>query len=117
MNSKNNNIFYFWKIGKQIYDKKYDCENVVGKYSNYLSYYYGNSHLFNRDNIHFMKNFYLDFPIYYSKLSNISWEQYKLILKIKDKKERFFYFFISLFFNSDLEETKEFINNNYYLRI
>lgn len=64
-----------------------------------------------------MERFYLNFPIYYSKLDNITWDQYKLLLMIEDKKERFFYFYLSLFFNSDIDETKEFINNNYFLRI
>ena len=82
-----------------------------------MSYYFGNSYLFTRDNIHFMERFYLNFPIYYSKLDNITWDQYKLLLMIEDKKERFFYFYLSLFFNSDIDETKEFINNNYFLRI
>lgn len=64
-----------------------------------------------------MERFYLNFPIYYPKLNNITWDQYKLLLMIEDKKERYFYFYLSLFFNSDIDETKEFINNNYFLRI
>ena len=111
------NLYYLWKIGKSIYYKKNKCENVLERYSTYLSYYFGNSSFFTRDNVYFMEKFYLNFPIYYSKLDNISWEQYILLLKINNRKERFFYFYLSLFFNSDITETKDFINNNYYFRI
>lgn len=111
------NLCSLWKIGKNVHNNREKYNNVVEKYSDYFSYYFGNSYLFTRDNIHLMERFYLNFPIYYDKLNNISWEQYKLLLKIKDKKERFFYFYLSLFFNSNLDETNEFINNNYYVRI
>lgn len=117
MNSIKNNIFYFWKVGKIVYEKSKVYDNAVGKYSDYFSYYFGNSTLFTRDNIKYMEMFYLNFPIYYSKLNDMSWEQYKLLLDIENKKERLFYFYLSLFFNSDLEETRDFIFNNYFLRI
>lgn len=111
------NLCSLWKIGKNVHSNREKYNNVVEKYSDYFSYYFGNSYLFTRDNIHLMERFYLNFPIYYDKLNNISWEQYKLLLKIRDKKERFFYFHLSLFFNSDFDETNEFIDNNYYVRI
>ena len=112
----NNSIYLYWNIGRRICEKnKY--QNIIEKYSNYLSYYYGNSYFFTRENIHYMKRFYLDFPIYYDKLCSISWEQYRLLLKIRDKKERFFYYRLSLLFKSDYKDTLEFIDNKYYFRI
>ena len=109
------NLLLFWNIGKKVY---YDTSsNAIEKYSNHYSYYYGNSYLFNRENIRLMKVFYICFPIFYKKLNNISWEQYKLLFNINDRKERLFYFYISLFFNSDFEDTNNFIDNDYYLRI
>lgn len=111
----NNHII--WKIGKIVYDSKDKYENVVEKVSNYFSYYYGNSSFFTRCNVNLMKRFYLEFPIYYKDLEKISWDQYMLILSLNDKRERYFYFYLSLFFKSDLLETAEFINNNYYFRI
>lgn len=92
-------------------------ENIIDKLSTYFSYYFGNSFLFTRSNIRFMRRFYLQFPIYYSNLENISWEQFLLILNINDKDESLFYFFLVLFFKSNLQETFEFIENNYYNRI
>ena len=112
-----NNLLLFWNIGKKVYEEKDIRENAIEKYSNYYSYYYGNSYLFSRENIRFMKLFYISFPIFYKELYNVSWEQYKLLIRINNRKERLFYFYISLFFNSDLIETSDFINNDYYLRI
>lgn len=108
-------LLLFWSIGKQVYED--NSINAVEKYSNHYSYYYGNSYLFNRENIRLMKVFYMCFPIFYKKLNNISWDQYKLLFNINDRKERLFYFYISLFFNSDFDDTNDFINNNYYIRI
>ena len=110
-------LYYIWRIGRSIHNKKNKYNNIIQKYSTYLSYYFGNSYFFTIDNIYLMEMFYLNFPIYYSKLNSISWEQYKLLLRIKNKKERFFYFYLSLFFDSDFNETKEFIVNNYFFRI
>ena len=64
------NLLLFWNIGKKVYE---NTDNyAVEKYSTYYSYYYGNSYMFSRENIRFMKLFYLCFPIYYRKLNNIS---------------------------------------------
>ena len=117
MNYIKNNIFYFWKIGKEVYEKRNIYDDVVSRYSKYLSYYFGTSRLFTRENIRYMERLYLNFPMYYNKMNNINWEQYKLLFNIRDKDERLFYYYLSLFFNSDLDETREFINNNYYVRI
>ena len=113
----NYSIYYYWSIGKRVYEKRLLCDNSVEKYSTFLSYYSGNSSLFTRENIRYMKRLYLNFPIFYEKLNMISWNQYKLLLRINNKKERFFYFYLSLLFNSDYNETIELINNNYYFRI
>ena len=109
------NLLLFWNIGKKVYEN--NDNYAVEKYSTYYSYYYGNSYMFSRENIKFMELFYICFPIFQDALNNISWEQYKLLFKIENRKERLFYFYISLFFNSDLEDTSNLINNNYYLRI
>ena len=111
-----NNLLLYWNIGKKVYEDK-ETINSIEKYSNYYSYYYGNSYLFNRENIRLMKLFYICFPIFNKKLNNISWDQYKLLFRINDRKERLFYFYTSLFFNSDLLDTNNLIENDYYLRI
>ena len=111
------NIFLFWNIGRNVYEKESLCENIIKKYSDYYSYYFGNSLLFTRENIHLMKRLYLNFPIFHKKLESISWEQYILLLKVNNLKERRFYFYLSLLFHSNYEDTYELIKNNYYLRL
>lgn len=112
-----NRLILYWKIGKDVYEKNKLYDNVIEKYSEYYTYLFGNSFLFTRENIHFMKRFYLNFPIFYSSLEKISWEQYKLLLGIYNRDERNFYFQLSLLFESDYDETVDFIKNQYYLRI
>lgn len=112
-----NQLILFWKIGKDVYEKQDQYDNIIKKYSDYYTYLFGNSFLFTRENIHFMKRFYLNFPIFYNSLEKISWEQYKLLLRIDNYDERFFYFRLSLLFNSDYNETYDFIYNQYYFRI
>ncbi len=117
MNLNKYSNFLFWNIGKNVYEEQSSCENPVKKYSDYCSYLFGDSLLFTREKIHLMKRFYLNFPIFYEKLEKISWRQFELLLKIPNKKERNFYFYLILLFQSNYDETYEFIKNNYYIRI
>ncbi len=111
------NISLFWNIGKTLYQNQDHYENIIQKYSSYYSYYFGNSFSFTRENLHYMKQFYINFPIYHSVFESFTWNQYKLLLQIKNKKERYFYFYCSLFFHSNYEDTYDFIQNDYYSRI
>ena len=117
MNLIKNRLYLFWKIGKIACEKQKYYDNVVEKLSDYYSYYFGDSNYFTRESIHMMKKFYINFPIYYKELNNISWNQYRLLLSLSNKNEMYFYFRISLLFFSDYQETLDFINNNYYVRI
>lgn len=110
-------LFIFWNIGRIVWENRFKYLNPIEKYSLFFSYQYGDSYHFKRNDIRLMRRFYLDFPIYYHSLNKISWEQFKEILVLNDKDERYFYYYLSLFFNSDLQETKEFISNEYYVRI
>jgi hypothetical protein len=112
-----NRVFLFWNIGKSVYEKENSYFNVIEKYSNYCSYYFGNSIQFTRENIHLMKRFYMNFPIYHSKLNEFSWEQYQLLLSIQDKKERAFYYSLLILFQSNYQELVELLENHYYERI
>ncbi len=112
-----NKVFLFWNIGKNLYERENSCSNIVQKYSEYCSYYYGNSIQFTRENMHFMKRFYMNYPIYHSKFNDLSWEHIQLFLQIPDRQERNFYFYISLFINCNYTETIDLIQNHYYIRI
>lgn len=117
MKSSQFGLSFYWNVGKSAYLYDHVCENIIEKLSNYYSYYFGNSFLFSRENIHLMKRFYLNFPIFQKQLNQMSWDQYQFLLKIPDKEERNFYFQLSLLFHSNLEETKDFVKNQYYIRI
>ena len=110
-------LFIFWNIGKRVWENRDSYLNPIKKYSEFYSYYYGNSYMFTREDIRLMRRFYLDFPIFYKSMNKISWEQYKEILRLDNKKERFFYYYLSIFFNCDINDTKEFISNDYFIRI
>ena len=109
-------IYYFWKIGKFLFDKKSKCLNIVEKTSCFLSYYYGDSNIFSLENINMMKKFYLYFPIYNKYIEKIDWLHYIKILKLS-KKECYFYYKLVLFCNCDISELEILINNNVFLRI
>ena len=111
------NSILFWNIGKSVYENQDYCENVFQKYSDYCSYYYGNSILFSRENIHLMKRFYMNFPIFHKRLEEISWEMIQYLLKIPKKKERLFYYYLSLFLQCNYDEMITMIQNHYYDRI
>ena len=107
-------LFLFWKIGKLVSKKQKCCENVVVKYSNFFSYYYGMSSTFSISNINYMKRFYSCFPLYINKLNNLSFEHYKLLIHICELEERYFYFWVAMFCRSSVEELKLMISNNLY---
>ena len=110
-------LLLFWKIGEIVCKNRSKHLNIVEKCSNYYSYLFGNSYVFTRENIWLMEKFYLMFPVFSPRLENITWDQYRLLFNINDLKERYFYFYILLFFGFNYDETKDLINNKYYLRI
>lgn len=112
-----NKLFLFWNIGKKVYEEQNSCENVIKKYSDYCSYYFGDSLLFTRENIHLMKRFYMNYPIFYKEMTNITWNQYQLLLLIHNKKERMFYYALSLFISADYNELLNLVQNQYFLII
>ena len=94
--------------------KQKSYENVISKYSDLCSYYFGMSQTFSRENIHFMKKFYQYFPIYIPELNKLKWEHYVELLKIGDSKKRYFYLRIAIFCKGSVLELKDVINNNIY---
>ena len=109
--------YFYWNIGKKIFHLKNTCSNPNEYVSTIYSYTFGNSKLFNRENIIFMKNFYLCFPIYIERFNELSWNHFKLLLKVKNKKDRNLYLWIALFCKSSLEELEIIINHSYFSKI
>ncbi len=110
-------IYTLWCIGRKAYYNKNNYSNIIEKYSNFYSYYYGNSYLFSRENIRKMVILYLNFPIYYDQLEKVNWEQYGILLSVSNKIERYFYFKTLLFFKDNDIEISTLINSNIYTRI
>ena len=107
-------LFLFWYIGKCVYNKQKLCENVILKYSNYLTYYYGMTNVFSVGNVNYMKKFYCCFPIYVKALNQLSFEHYKLLVDISVVNKRYFYFRVALFCRSSVEELSYLIYNDLY---
>ena len=64
-----------------------------------------------------MKKFYLSFPIYCDRLSELDWSIYRELLKIEDAGKKYFYFYLCLLFRYDLFTLRNIIDNNIYERI
>ena len=104
----------FWKIGKLVFCKQKYYENSVSKFSEYFSYYFGNSNIFSITNIRYMKKFYCCFPIYYDELNRLEFGHYKLLVNISESDKRYFYFRLALFCRSSVLELNDIIMNDYY---
>lgn len=113
---KDNNKLY-WNIGKNIYSLSNKKINPCEYASNYYSYYFGNSYKFDRENIYYMKKFFLCFPIYSERFDNLSWKHFKILLRLTNNRIRYFYLSIALFCNSSVEELSNIITNFTYFRI
>ena len=107
-------LYLFWKIGECVFNKQKYYDNVSLKYSELLKYKYGMSETFSIQNINYMKKFYSSFPIYFNELNKLTFEHYKLLVNVVEKKERYFYFRVALFCNSSVFELKEIINEEIY---
>ena len=59
----------------------------------------------------------MNFPIFHKRLEEISWEMIQYLLKIPKKKERLFYYYLSLFLQCNYDEMITMIQNHYYDRI
>lgn len=109
--------YLFWLIGKKVYEAQDKKNNYHKYFSDYYSYFYGNSLKFNRENINFMERFYLYFPIYLKRFEELSLNHFKVLVSIKKPTKRYFYFWIIYFCKSSVEELNELINSNCYERI
>lgn len=98
-------------------EKRFNCENIINKCSQYFSCYFGNSTMFSYDNIVYMRKFYRYFPIYLDKMGELEWESYLELLKLKNRKACYFYFNLSLFFGYDYESLKNVVDEQIYFRI
>ena len=110
----NNNLFLFWKIGRLVFVGRSFFDNSVFKYSNFCSYYFGNSEIFSIDNVHYMEKFYKAFPVFLNRFTELSFEHYKLIVDVSDLEKRYFYFWLAIFCRSSVSQLRSIISNDLY---
>lgn len=109
--------YFYWNVGRKVNLLKDKCSNPIKNISDFYAYTFGFSEKFSRNNIFIMKNFYLCFPIYFDRFNELSWDHFKLLIKIKNSKVRNFYLWISLFCKSSVNELATIIDNSLYYRI
>ena len=110
-------LYLFWKIGEYVFNKQKNYDKATFKCSELLKYKYGMSNTFSVQNVNYMKKFYSCFPIYFKELNFLTFEHYKLLVDVIESSERYFYFRIALFCNSDVSELKEIIDGKMYFCI
>ena len=84
----------YWKIGKQIVEVCQDKRAEYGKklvkdLSDRLVVEFGKS--YSVRNLHYMRQFYMVFPIVNTLCSQLSWSHYRLLMKVNDTSARDFY--------------------------
>ncbi|MEG1246720.1 PDDEXK nuclease domain-containing protein [Gordonibacter sp.] len=83
----------YWDIGRQIVEAQGDRaeygKHLMEYLSERLTAEFGKG--FDKRNLHYMKQFYLAFPIVNTLCSQLSWSHYRLIMRVKDDKKRLFY--------------------------
>ena len=109
-------VYSLWNIGRFMIEKKDNCVNVHNLCSNFLSYYYGNSHTYSLFHIQMMEKFYSYFPIFLDSMKKICWKSYLELLKL-NPKECYFYYGILLFCGDNYQEIKNLIDSCLYSRI
>jgi len=112
-----NQLLFFWKVGKFLVEKRYCCNNVVLKSSNFLSYYFGNSKVFSYENVIFMRKFYLYFPIFLDSMYQLDWDSYLILMKLKNRNMCYFYYQLALFCDFCYYDLKCAIDSNIFYRI
>ena len=101
-------------IGRKVYNTRDIYSNSIYKYSTFCSYRFGSSNSFSVFNIKMMQLFYCTFPIYVSRLNELTWDHYVELLKINDFSKRYFYFEVALFCRSSVLDLRAIIDNDIY---
>ena len=112
-----NNLYLFWKVGKYVFEKEKIVENSIDRYSKLCSYHYGSTNIFSRENVRFMKRFYVSYPVFIPVLENLDWEHYVELLRISDRRKQYFYFRLAHFCRISVDCLKSVIDNNFYENI
>lgn len=109
----------YWEIGKRIVEEQGERAEYGKRLIEYLSERltkeFGKG--FDKRNVHYMKQFYLTFPIVNALRSQLSWTHYRLIMKLKSAEQREFYMNEAANENWSSRQLSRQINSHYYERL
>ena len=113
-------VLTYWQIGKMIVEKqgredraKYG-DNLIKELSVQLTKDFGKG--FTERNLWTMRQFYLLFPIMHAVRTQLSWTHYRLLIGVKNKKAREFYYNESIKANWSTRQLEREINTFSYQR-
>lgn len=112
----------YWHIGKRIFEEEQSGKDRAD-YGKYLTEYvarelepeFGNG--FSKRQIELFRQFYRLFPIANTLYSQLSWSQYKIILRIDNQHKRVFYIAESIKNNWTVRQLERQINASLYERL
>jgi predicted nuclease of restriction endonuclease-like (RecB) superfamily len=112
----------YWNIGKQIVQEEQDGKHrakygsyLIKKLSEKLTLDFGKG--FTPTNLKTMRQFYNTFPNSHTLCDQLSWSHYKLIIRLKDEKSRFWYMEETSKSNWSVRALERQIGTHYYERL
>ncbi|MDD2789381.1 MAG: DUF1016 N-terminal domain-containing protein [Sulfurimonas sp.] len=115
-------VLLYWNIGKRIYDEVQGGDDraeygkaIIKNLSDELEPTYGSGYSYRQ--LYLFLQFYKVFPIVNALRSQLSWTQYKLLLRIEDSDKREFYIAESTKNNWSSRELERQINASLYERL
>jgi predicted nuclease of restriction endonuclease-like (RecB) superfamily len=115
-------VLLYWNIGKRIYEEVQGGDDraeygkaIIKNLSNELEPIYGSGYSIRQ--LELMRQFYRVFPITNALRSQLSWTQYKLLLRIEDNDKREFYIAESTKNNWSSRDLERQINASLYERL
>jgi predicted nuclease of restriction endonuclease-like (RecB) superfamily len=112
----------YWHIGKHIFEEEQQGQDRAG-YGAYLTKYiseqlepeYGTG--YSRRQVELMRQFYRAFPIANTLYSQLSWSQYKLLIRIENQDKRDFYIAETVKNNWTVRQLERQIDSSLYERL
>jgi hypothetical protein len=112
----------YWHIGKRIFEEEQQRKERAG-YGAYLTKYiaaqlepeYGTG--YSRRQIELMRQFYRSFPIANTLYSQLSWSQYKLLVRVDNQDKRDFYIAEAVKNNWTVRQLERQIDSSLYERL
>lgn len=115
-------VMMYWHIGRKIYEEEQEGKDRAdyGTYllqylSNELEPIYGSS--FSRRQLELFRQFYRTFPIANTVRSQLSWSQYKLLIRIDSQDKRDFYIAETIKNNWTVRQLERQINSQLFERL